>query len=58
MMTQVFSAPRNVDPDMDVLNHINADYFELMQPGMDALDFISCPGEDLCKLLIQRHDYT
>lgn len=36
---------RNVDPAMDVLNHINGDYFDLMQPGMDALDFISCPGK-------------
>ena len=36
---------RQTVPLADVLNHINADYWDLMMPGLDGLGFISCPGE-------------
>ena len=34
----------NVVEGADVLNHINADYWDLILPGLDGLGFISCPG--------------
>ena len=34
-------------PNADVLNHINADYWDLLLPGLDGLGFTSCPGK-LC----------
>ena len=31
----------NVVPDCDIFNHQNVHFWEMMQPGMDALHFIS-----------------
>jgi hypothetical protein len=35
----------NVVPDCDIFNHQNVHFWEMMQPGMDALGFISLTGE-------------
>ena len=34
----------NVVPDCDIFNHQNVHFWEMMQPGMDALNFISLTG--------------
>lgn len=34
----------NVVPDCDIFNHQNVHFWEMMQPGMDALGFISLTG--------------
>ena len=34
----------NVSPDVDIFNHQNVHFWEKMQPGMDALGFISLTG--------------
>ena len=34
----------NIDGHADVLNHIDASFWQVMQPGLDALGFISCTG--------------
>ena len=34
----------NVRPDVDIFNHQNVHFWEKMQPGMDALGFISLTG--------------
>jgi cellulose synthase/poly-beta-1,6-N-acetylglucosamine synthase-like glycosyltransferase len=37
----------NVTPDCDVFNHQNVHFWEMMQPGMDALGFISLTGTNM-----------
>jgi hypothetical protein len=37
----------NVIPDCDVFNHQNVHFWEMMQPGMDALGFISLTGTNM-----------
>lgn len=37
----------NVEPDMDIFNHQNVHFWEKMQPGMDALGFISLTGTNM-----------
>ena len=37
----------NVHPDCDIFNHQNVHFWEMMQPGMDALGFISLTGAPL-----------
>ena len=37
----------NVDPDTDIFNHQNVHFWEKMQPGMDALGFISLTGTNM-----------
>jgi hypothetical protein len=37
----------NVHPDCDVFNHQNVHFWEMMQPGMDALGFISLTGTNM-----------
>jgi cellulose synthase/poly-beta-1,6-N-acetylglucosamine synthase-like glycosyltransferase len=37
----------NVLPDCDVFNHQNIQFWEQMQPGMDALNFISLTGTNM-----------
>ena len=37
----------NVVPDCDIFNHQNVHFWEMMQPGMDALGFISLTGTNM-----------
>jgi cellulose synthase/poly-beta-1,6-N-acetylglucosamine synthase-like glycosyltransferase len=37
----------NVDPNADIFNHQNVHFWEKMQPGMDALGFISLTGTNM-----------
>jgi cellulose synthase (UDP-forming) len=37
----------NVVPDCDIFNHQNVHFWEMMQPGMDALNFISLTGTNM-----------
>jgi hypothetical protein len=37
----------NVIPDCDIFNHQNVHFWEMMQPGMDALGFISLTGTNM-----------
>ena len=37
----------NVSPDTDIFNHQNVHFWEKMQPGMDALGFISLTGTNM-----------
>lgn len=37
----------NVDKDSDIFNHQNVHFWEKMQPGMDALSFISLTGTNM-----------
>ena len=37
----------NVHPDCDIFNHQNVHFWEMMQPGMDALGFISLTGTNM-----------
>ena len=34
----------NLNPHADIFNHANIHFWEYMQPGYDALGFISCTG--------------
>ena len=34
----------NLNPYADIFNHANIHFWEYMQPGYDALNFISCTG--------------
>ena len=34
----------NLNPHADIFNHSNVHFWEYMQPGYDALGFISCTG--------------
>ena len=34
----------NINPHADIFNHSNVHFWEYMQPGYDALGFISCTG--------------
>jgi cellulose synthase/poly-beta-1,6-N-acetylglucosamine synthase-like glycosyltransferase len=37
----------NIVPDCDIFNHQNVHFWEMMQPGMDALNFISLTGTNM-----------
>lgn len=34
----------NLDLDTDIFNHSNVHFWQYMQPGADAIGFISCTG--------------
>ena len=38
----------NLNQHGDIFNHQNIHFWEYMQPGYDALGFISCTGARLC----------
>ena len=44
----------NVHPDCDIFNHQNVHFWEMMQPGMDALGFISLTGALISWLFSSR----
>jgi cellulose synthase/poly-beta-1,6-N-acetylglucosamine synthase-like glycosyltransferase len=37
----------NVEPNVDIFNHQNVNFWEKMQPGMDALGFVSLTGTNM-----------
>ena len=39
-----WQAFHNLNPYADIFNHANIHFWEYMQPGYDALNFISCTG--------------
>ena len=41
----------NLNLHEDIFNHSNIHFWEYMQPGYDALGFISCTGDDSHSML-------
>lgn len=48
----------NLNLHTDIFNHSNVHFWEYMQPGYDALGFISCTGTNFLVRSMHPHDFA